>query len=191
MSLITKYKYLKIEELTENIDIKYITFNTVANEIKSFKTPNFNLKDSQFLIFDREDFEDNIANTFRIRDSINTSSFSCKLESKQKLLNYFQSKPTLNFLLNKNEILEEIKKLLKGNEIQSKKFYNNILKRLKYQNIELLFEKTDKQREDNFKKGIKKRDKELIDRKIKHKENEEKKGIIPNIKKTTEIDLNF
>lgn len=190
MSLITKYKYLKIEELTENTDIKYITFNTVANEIKSFKTPNFNLKDSQFLIFDREDFEDNIANTFKIRDSINTSSFSCKLESKQKLLNYFQSKPTLNFLLNKNEILEEIKKLLKGNEIQSKKFYNNILKRLKYQNIEL-FEKTDKQREDNFKKGIKKRDKELIDRKIKHKENEEKKGIIPNIKKTTEIDLNF
>lgn len=190
MNEISKYKYIKIEELTLNEDIQYITFNTVNKNIEFFKNPNFSLKDNQFLIFDREYFGMNIIDTFKIRENIKNSSFSCKEETKQKLISYFQSKPTLNFLLNKNEILEEIKKLLNNNETQSKKFYNNILKRLKYQNLEL-FEKTNEEREENFKKGIKQRDKDILNKKIKKKEDKEKEGIVSIIKKSNEIDLNF
>lgn len=184
MSLITKNEYLKIEKLSEDTNVKYITFNNVSRDIKSFKKPNFSLQQNQHLIFDREDFEENIIDTFKIREGIETSSFSCKEDTKKQLLKYFQLKPTLNFLTGKVEILEKIKPLLNNNETQSKKFYNNILKRLKYQKLEL-FEKTDKQREENLVKGLRQRSKNIFNIKKKQKENEEKEGLVPKIKEQT------
>ena len=57
MSLITKYKYLKIEELTLNEDIKYITFNIKSKEIKPYKYKPNNINNrNNYIICDKKQF---------------------------------------------------------------------------------------------------------------------------------------
>ena len=51
MNEISKYNYIKIEELTLNEDIKYITFNTNSKEIKPYKNkPNITNNEVIFII---------------------------------------------------------------------------------------------------------------------------------------------
>ena len=189
MNEISKYNYIKIEELTLNEDIKYITFNTNSKEIKPYKNkPNITNNEVIFIIFDREQFLQNSKSKGSILLSIKNSSFICSQKIKTELKSHISNSFMIDFL-EKDKILKNIN-LYMNNETQSKKFYNNILKRLKYQNLEL-FEKTNEEREINFKNGIKQRDKDILNKKIKNKEDKEKEGIVPNIKKSSKIDLNF
>ena len=178
MSLITRYKYLKIEEYTKSEDIQYITFHQNTKNIQTYQNIDFDLyidtkgdilcDNEKVLIFDKEIYLENIIDTLKIQHSIQESSFSCHQTNKDNLIKFVKNKPTLNFETNKDIIIEEINKSL-NNKTQSLKMYNNILKRLKYLCL-CLFEKNNTIREENFKNGIEKRDKELQNKKYRKKQ---------------------
>lgn len=183
MSLITKYKYLKIEELTLNEDIKYITFNIKSKEIKPYKyKPNNIDNENIYIIYDREQFLQNTKSKSSITQSIKNSSFSCSQSVKDYFISEVVRTPMIDFLEQTKRIKEIDVRM--NNLTQSKKFYNNILKRLKFLHLEL-FEKSDKERKDNLKKGIEKRDKNNL-------HNKKYSGIIEKIKENeNNFEMNF
>ena len=110
-------------------------------------------------------FEDRCCDYRSIREAIEKSSFSVSFEDKKKLIEFMGKHQSYHFTENANEILAFMLTLLKDNEKQSKKWYNNILKHLTYECIHLM-ELTDKQRKENLAQGI-------VDR----RKNNAKKGI--------------
>ena len=171
-SLTQIYAQRKKNELIDNqmkkvvdfVEVDFITFDKTTQELKAFRElkNEADYLDSKgcadcsrndVLIFRRVVFEDRCCDYRSIREAIEKSSFSVSFEDKKKLIEFMGKHQSYHFTENANEILAFMLTLLKDNEKQSKKWYNNILKHLTYECIHLM-ELTDKQRKENLAQGI-------------------------------------
>ncbi len=171
-SLTQIYAQRKKNELIDNqmkkvvnyVEVDFITFDKTTQELKAFRElkNEADYLDSKgcadcsrndVLIFRRVVFEDRCCDYRSIREAIEKSSFSVSFEDKKKLIEFMGKHQSYHFIENANEILAFILTLLNDNKIQSKKWYNNILKHLTYECIHLM-ELTDKQRKENLAQGI-------------------------------------
>ena len=171
-SLTQIYAQRKKNELIDNqmkkvvnyVEVDFITFDKTTQELKAFRElkNEADYLDSKgcadcsrndVLIFRRVVFEDRCCDYRSIREAIEKSSFSVSFEDKKKLIEFMGKHQSYHFIENANDILAFMLTLLKDNEKQSKKWYNNILKHLTYECIHLM-ELTDKQRKENLAQGI-------------------------------------
>ena len=171
-SLTQIYAQRKKNELIDNqmkkvvnyVEVDFITFDKTTQELKAFRElkNEADYLDSKgcadcsrnnVLVFRRVVFEDRCCDYRSIREAIEKSSFSVSFEDKKKLIEFMGKHQSYHFIENANEILAFMLTLLKDNEKQSKKWYNNILKHLTYECIHLM-ELTDKQRKENLAQGI-------------------------------------
>lgn len=201
MKLIQPRELEKIEKLTKSDNTKYITFHMNTRNIKSYETldlskyneseENLIIYNDYVLIFDREFYIENLSNNMLIQKSIDNISFSCSRDTKEYIKKYIKQNPLLNFEKDRHIIVEKIEKHInsknpKTSKAQALKLYNNIMKRLKYISLSI-FEKTNEQREENFKKGLKNRDIDLKEKKRK----EENLKEFEDKQKKYENSLNF
>ncbi len=181
MKLMTRYKFLKLEALIENKENEYIIYNTLKEEFevrkelvradKYFQDLDVICLKERVLIYIQEMYESNICDSQIIKKAINNSTFSVHLATKQSLLEFISKHPSINFVEDKHKIIDFINSLIKT-EVQSKKYYNNILKRLKYTCMNIL-EKDEKSKSDNFSQSIVERENKKNSIKMKQKDDEE------------------
>jgi len=171
-SLTQIYAQRKKNELIDNqmkkvvdfVEVDFITFDKTTQELKAFRElkNEADYLDSKgcadcsrndVLVFRRVVFEDRCCDYRSIKEAIDKSAFSVSFEDKKKLIDFMGKHQSYHFTENADEILAFILTLLKDNKIQSKKWYNNILRHLKYECIHLM-ELTDKQRRENLAQGI-------------------------------------
>lgn len=171
-SLTQIYAQRKKNELIDNqmkkvvnyVEVDFITFDKTTQELKAFRELKneadyldtkgcADCSRNDVLVFRRVVYEDRCCDYRSIKEAIEKSSFSVSFEDKKKLIEFMGKHQSYHFTENANEILAFILTLLNDNEKQSKKWYNNILKHLKYECIHLM-ELTDKQRKENLAQGI-------------------------------------
>jgi hypothetical protein len=166
----TVTRYRNLEKLTNTDNINYIVYNLETKEFNSYEniesintkfftnSNNFQI-DKKILIFIKDAVLENTSNSLIIQKAIKSSSFSVSKKVEESLLKYISNHPTLNFLDDELMVIENIQTAMnKENNIQAKKYYNNIIRRLKYTRLDIL-EQTDTQREENFNTAMKTRDK--------------------------------
>lgn len=178
MEILTTHKKRNLHTLSKESDTQYITYNLKTKEFNSLK--DIEKIDSKFfnkinnyqvknlvLIYIKEMAIENATNTTQIIEAIKNSSFSVSQRVEDDLVKYIKLKPSINFIDKEDLIVQYIQKLMKSESpAQARKYYNNILLRIKFTRIDLL-EKTLEEKEDNFKESIKKRD-ELRENKKKY-----------------------
>lgn len=164
-------KYIVVDYILFNkttLELSVPTFNPIKKERKKFE-PEPYLKDknvvdcskNEVLVFIRENFIERVGDNRSIIQAIHNSSFHVSYENKQKLIQFMGKHHAYDFVGNaiaqegKQGILDFMTELLEGEgkQIQAKKWYNNILKHLKYECIHLM-ELTDTQRKENLTQGI-------------------------------------
>lgn len=154
----------QMKKVVNYVEVDFITFDKTTHQFNTF----IELKNeadyldskgcadcsrNDVLVFRRVVYEDRCCDYRSIKEAIEKSSFSVSFEDKKKLIDFMGKHQSYHFTENANEILTFMLTLLKDNEKQSKKWYNNILKHLKYECIHLM-ELTDKQRRENLAQGI-------------------------------------
>lgn len=164
-------KYIVVDYILFNkttLELSVPTFNPIKKERKKFE-PEPYLKDknvvdcskNEVLVFIRENFIERVGDNRSIIQAIHNSSFHVSYENKQKLIQFMGKHHSYDFVENattqegKQGILDFMTELLEGKtkQTQAKKWYNNILKHLKYECIHLM-ELTDTQRKENLTQGI-------------------------------------
>ena len=154
----------QVKKVVNFVEVDFITFNKTTQELKAFRElkNEADYLDSKgcadcsrndVLVFRRVVFEDRCCDYRSIKEAIEKSSFSVSFEDKKKLIEFMGKHQSYHFIENDNEVLSFILTLLQDNKIQSKKWYNNILKHLKYECIHLM-ELTNTQRKENLTQGI-------------------------------------
>jgi len=170
IELMPEYQYKKLNKLIEIEDNNYIVYDIKTKKFDTFKhkadmpikidAKNYQ-KGNKILIFGRSGFMEDVADIKKVENAIKNCSFSVSQTTKSNLLKYISFNSKLHFINNASDIIENIRiSMKKDNNIQSKKYYNSILKQLKFTRLDIL-EKTDKQRRENLLKGVAKRDEEL------------------------------
>lgn len=182
MELLTAHKKKDLLIISNKEDVQFIIYDVKTKKFKKFEDINkINNKffeqnnnyqvGNEILIFIKEMAIENAINTPKIIESIKNSSFSVSNSVQSKLLKYITDKPSYNFIDKENEIITTIQNFMKSeNPKQAKKYYNNILKRLKFTRIDL-FEKTKEEKTQIFEKAIKRRDEILKEKPINELEN--------------------
>lgn len=154
----------QVKKVVNFVEVDFIEFDKTTQELKAFRElkNEADYLDSKgcadcsrnnVLVFRRVVFEDRCCDYRSIKEAIEKSSFSVSFEDKKKLIEFMGKHQSYHFIENANEVLSFILTLLQDNKIQSKKWYNNILKHLKYECIHLM-ELTNTQRKENLTQGI-------------------------------------
>lgn len=170
MAILTEHKKKTLHSLSKKEEVQFITYNlktkkfTEFEDIEKIDDRLFNKKNNyqlnnEVLIYIKEMFSENADTPFKIIESIELSSFSVSNIVKDALINYVSKERLYNFIKKEQETIQFIQtKMNSKTPTQAKKYYNNILLRLKFTRIDLL-EKTLEEKEKNFKKAIERRDK--------------------------------
>ena len=171
----------QVKKIVKYVEVDFILYNKITQKLEVPRitrkalfdpSPYLNSYDSAdcskdtILVFIREKFEKKVSSNLAITEAIRNSTFSVNTEKKEKLIKFMGKHHAYNFVINANTtedkqgILDFMTELLegKGRQIQAKKWYNNILKRLKYECI-CIMEKSTEEKKDTFAKAIRQRDK--------------------------------
>jgi len=170
MELMTTHRHRTLKNLSKEEDVAYIVYNFETKKFKKFN--NINKLNSKFfeasqnfqvnneiLIFIKDMCLENISDNLKIKEAINTSSFTVSDFVRDELLKLIFNHPSYNFVDKEINIIQNIQKSMKAkNTTQATKYYNNILRRLKYTRIDIL-EKSKEEKTEDFKIAIQIRDK--------------------------------
>lgn len=170
MDILTTHRKRTLNDLSKVNEVQYIIYNLKTKNLSPHENidkindkffnedANYQFK-NEILLFIKDMANENARTTLNIIEAIKNSSFSVSQRVEEELIHFIKNKPTYDFIKNENEIINHIQKSMKSKtSSQAKKYYNNISLRIKFTRIDLL-EKTLEEKEDNFKKSIKRRDK--------------------------------
>lgn len=170
MEIMTEHRKKTLHLLSKKEEIQFITYNIKTNKFTEFddiekidnrlfnEKNNYQVKD-EILIYIKEMSIENASTTLNIIKSIKNSSFSVSKQVEENLIKFIKNHPSYNFINEENSIIQNIQESMNSKTPkQAKKYYNNILLRLKFTRIDLL-EKSLEEKEENFVKAIKRRDK--------------------------------
>jgi len=165
MELLKRHTILKLEKLTNHSDNNFITYDkknkkliphNELNRINSyFNGSEIDCSKNMILLYIKEQFEERVEDNALIKKAILSSTLSVRNDTQEKLLNFISLHPAINFSTDSEKIIDFIASVMNNNnEVQAKKYYNNIMKRLKYTCINIL-EKNQETRDENFAEGMK------------------------------------